>query len=111
LTPRQSFTLLGGMEDEDFGRFVFEFFYTGQQRLEANPYRDEGVPFVTVGLLVEKVFGKVRLFVNAEDLNNVHQTQFDPLVRPMQAPDGRWAVDAWAPLDGRIINGGIRLKF
>jgi iron complex outermembrane receptor protein len=111
LTPRHSFTLLGGMEDDDFGRFVFEWFYTGRQRLEANPYRDEGAPFMTIGLLVEKVIGKVRLFANAEDLNNVRQTQFDPLVRPSQGPDGRWAVDAWAPLAGRIINGGIRLKF
>ncbi len=25
--------------------------------------------------------------------------------------DGRWTVDAWAPLDGRVLNGGIRLKF
>jgi iron complex outermembrane receptor protein len=111
LTPHHSFTLLGGMEDDEFGRFVFEWFYTGHQRLEANPYRQQGVPFMTIGLLVEKVFGKVRLFVNAEDLNNVRQTQFDPLVSPAQGPDGRWAVDAWAPLDGRIINGGIRVKF
>ena len=111
LTPRQSFTLLGGMEDEDFGRFVFEWFYTGRQRLEANPYRDESVPFMTIGLLVEKVFGKVRVFVNAEDLNNVRQTRFDPLIRPTQGSDGRWTVDAWAPLDGRIVNGGIRVRF
>jgi len=111
LTPRHTFTLLGGMEDEDFGRFVFEWFYTGRQRLEANPFRDESVKFTTFGLLVEKVFGKVRLFVNAEDLNNARQTQYDPLARPTQGSDGRWTVDAWAPLDGRNINGGIRVKF
>jgi outer membrane receptor for ferrienterochelin and colicins len=111
LTPRHSFTVLGGIEDDDFGRFILEWFYTGRQRLEANPFRDESVPFTTIGLMVEKVFGKVRLFVNAEDVNNVRQTQYDPLVRPVQGPDGRWTVDAWAPLDGRNINGGIRVKF
>ncbi len=26
-------------------------------------------------------------------------------------PDGRWTVDAWAPLDGRVMNGGARLSF
>jgi iron complex outermembrane receptor protein len=111
LTPRQSFTLLGGMEDEDFGRFVFEWFYTGRQRLEANPYRTASAPFTTIGLLVEKVFGKVRLFLNAEDLNNVRQSHFDPIIRPTQGPDGAWTVDAWAPLDGRNINGGVRITF
>jgi len=25
--------------------------------------------------------------------------------------DGRWTVDAWAPLDGRVINGGVRFVF
>ena len=111
LTPRHSLTVLGGMEDDEIGRFVVELFYTGGQRLEANPFRDESVPFATIGLLFEKVFGKLRVFVNAEDLNNVRQTQYDALVRPTQGADGRWTVDAWAPLDGRNINGGIRLKF
>ena len=26
-------------------------------------------------------------------------------------PDGRWTVSAWAPLDGRVFNGGVRLAF
>ena len=30
---------------------------------------------------------------------------------PDRAPDGRWTVDAWAPLDGRVINGGARVQF
>ena len=25
--------------------------------------------------------------------------------------DGRWTVDAWAPTDGFVVNGGIRMKF
>jgi len=29
----------------------------------------------------------------------------------MRGVDGRWTVDAWAPLDGRNINGGIRVNF
>jgi outer membrane receptor for ferrienterochelin and colicins len=64
-----------------------------------------------IGLLAERAIGNVRLFVNGENLNNVRQTQFDPLLRPMRGVDGRWTVDAWAPLDGRNINGGIRVRF
>jgi hypothetical protein len=89
--------LLGGFEDDEFGRRVVEWFYTGQQRLEANPYCQNSVPFMTIGLLVEHPFGKVDVFVNGEDLNNVRQTNFDPLLRPSQGVDGRWTVDAWAP--------------
>ena len=63
------------------------------------------------GGLIERRFGRVRLFINAENLAGVRQTRWDPLVRPSQAVDGRWTVDAWAPLDGRVINGGIRLIF
>jgi outer membrane receptor for ferrienterochelin and colicins len=111
LTPRHSLTVLAGLEDEDIGRFVLEWFYTGRQRLEANPFRDESVPYQAFGLLAERVIGKVRVFVNGENLTNVRQTQFDPLIRPMRGVDGRWTVDAWAPLDGRNINGGIRVKF
>ena len=88
-----------------------EFYNTGTQRLEANPYRADSEPYVIVGLLAERQFGRVRLFVNGENLTGVKQTRWDPLVRPGRAPDGRWTVDAWAPLEGRTINGGIRVMF
>ena len=51
------------------------------------------------------------LFVNGENLGDVKQTDWDPLLRPTRGIDGRWTVDAWAPLDGRNINGGVRLQF
>jgi outer membrane receptor for ferrienterochelin and colicins len=111
LTPRHSVALLGTWEREGVGRIGAEWFYTGRQRLEANPFRDESVPYALFGLLAERVIGKVRLFVNGENLTNVRQTQWDPLIRPVRGADGRWTVDAWAPLDGRNINGGIRLRF
>ena len=111
LTPRHSFGLVGMWEREGVGRVGVEWYYTGRQSLEANPFRTVSEPYTLVGLLVERVFGPLRLFVNGENLTNVRQSQFDPLVRPTRGADGRWAVDAWSPLDGRNINGGIRLKF
>ena len=53
----------------------------------------------------------VNLFINAENLLDVRQTKHDPLIVPAARPDGRWTVDAWAPLDGRVINGGLRVAF
>jgi iron complex outermembrane receptor protein len=98
-------------EREDVGRVGLEWYFTGTQRLDVNPYRTRSAPYSVVGLLVERQFGRVRLFVNGENLTGVRQTNWDPLLRPARAIDGRWTVDAWAPLDGRTINGGVRLQF
>jgi iron complex outermembrane receptor protein len=111
LTPRHSAGLVGTWERADKGRIGLEVYYTGAQRLDANPFRDESRPYVAFGALIERRVGRCRLFINAENLANVRQTRWDPLIRPTRAPDGRWTVDAWAPLDGRNVNGGVRVKF
>ena len=111
LTPRHSFGLVGMWEREKAGRIGVESYYTGGQRLEDNPYRSESKPYVLFGFLAEHPIGAFKLFVNVENLTNVRQTRWDPLLRPDRAADGRWTVDAWAPLDGRVLNGGVRLKF
>jgi outer membrane receptor for ferrienterochelin and colicins len=109
-TPRHSVGLVAMMENED-GRIGLEVYYTGRQRLEANPYRDRSAPYTLVGLLIERRVGPLRLFINLENLTDVRQQQWDPALRPDRAVDGRWTVDAWAPLDGRVINGGVRVQF
>ena len=48
------------------------------------------------GVLVERRVRGVRLFVNGENLTDVRQTRWDPLLRPSRGVDGRWTVDAWA---------------
>ncbi len=84
LTPRHSAGLVGMWEDE---------------------------PYVILGALAEKRIGHVRILLNAENLTNVRQTRWDSLLRPSRGVDGRWTVDAWAPLDGRGVNGGVRVGF
>jgi len=111
LTPRHSAGLVGMWEREDVGRVGVEWYYTGVQRLERSPYRDESQPYTIVGLLAEKQVGRVRVFINGENLTGTRQTRWDALLRPDRGPDGRWTVDAWAPLDGRTVNGGVRLMF
>jgi outer membrane receptor for ferrienterochelin and colicins len=111
LTPRHSAGLVGMWEEEAWGRVGLELYFTGRQRLEVNPYRDTSQPYGIVGLLVEKRVGLARLFVNAENLTNVRQTHWDSLLRPSRGVDGRWTVDAWAPVDGRVLNGGVRVAF
>jgi iron complex outermembrane receptor protein len=111
LTPRQSAGVVGMWEREGMGRLGVEWYYTGTQRLEENPFAGRSRPYSIIGALAERQFGRVRLFINAENLTDVRQTRWNPLVRTSRAPDGRWTVDAWAPLEGRTINGGLRLQF
>lgn len=111
LTPRQSAGVVGMWEKEGRWRIGVECYYTGRQRLEENPYRSASEPYVAAGLLVERRVGPARLFVNAENLTDTRQTRWDPLLRPARAVDGRWTVDAWAPLEGRVVNGGVRFRF
>jgi hypothetical protein len=98
-------------EREDVGRVGVEWYYTGRQALEENPYRGYSEPYMIVGLLAEEQLGRLRVFVNGENLTGVRQSRWDPLLRSDRAVDGRWTVDAWAPLEGRNINGGVRFSF
>lgn len=112
LTPRHSFGLVGMWEKEGIGRIGIECYYTGEQRLDHNPYRDLSRPYFIAGAMGERRIAKhVRLFVNLENLGNVRQTRWDSILLPARSSDGRWAVDAWAPLEGRVVNGGVRFLF
>lgn len=109
LVPRHSAGVVGMWESEEDGRVGVEVYYTGRQALEDNPYRAESRPYVVLGLLVERRVGRARLFLNAENLGDVRQTRYDPLLLPARSGAGRWTTDAWAPLEGRTLNGGIRI--
>jgi outer membrane receptor for ferrienterochelin and colicins len=111
LTPHHSAGLVGMWERENIGRVGVELYYTGVQRLEQNPFREASSPYVIIGFLAERQLSRFRLFVNGENLTDVRQTRWDPLIRPARALDGRWTVDGWAPLEGRNINGGLRVRF
>ncbi len=74
LTPRHSAGLVGMWEREGRGRIGVEAYFTGHQRLEDNPYRSRSVPYVLFGGLIERRFGRVRVFLNVENLADVRQT-------------------------------------
>jgi len=111
LTPKHTAGLVGMWEEHGKGRIGVEAYYTGPQALDDNPYRTRSRPYLHLGILGEITLGSVSLFVNAENLLDVRQTKYDPLLLPRRAASGQWTVDAWAPLEGFILSGGIRLRF
>lgn len=115
LAPRHTAGLVASLEREGVSRLALEVYYTGEQALEDNPFRTESKPYVIVGLLAERQFdtrvGRARVFVNAENIGNVRQSRYDPLLRSGVGPGGRWTTDAWTEIAGFTANGGVRLSF
>jgi outer membrane receptor for ferrienterochelin and colicins len=110
LNPRQTASL-DVLWESPVGNLGFEVFHTGRQELEDDPYRLHGRPYTLYGLIFTRNVGRALLYVNTEDLADVRQTKYDPLLRPAPLRDGRWATDAWAPLEGRSLNAGLRFRF
>lgn len=115
LTPRHAFGVVTSVEEEDAYRVGLEVYHTGRQALADDPFRSASVPYTVVGLLAERVvvtpLGRARFFVNGENLGNVRQTRQDRLVLPARGEGGRWTTDVWSVLEGRVVNGGVRLAF
>lgn len=111
LTPRHTSSLVAALEQEGQGRVGVEVYYTGRQALEDDPYRTASKPYVILGFLVERRFGRARVFLNAENVLDTRQTRWERLVRPVPTATGVWVTDAWGPLDGRTFNAGVRWAF
>ena len=111
LTPRHAIGAVGMWEAEGVGRVGLELYHTGRQALEENPFRDQSRPYTILGFLAERRIRNVRAFVNLENLLDVRQTRYDPLVLPARSREGRWTTDVWAPLEGRVVNAGVRIEF
>jgi outer membrane receptor for ferrienterochelin and colicins len=112
LTPRHSVGLVGVWEQEGKSRLGVECYYTGRQRLEYDPYREFSKPYVIFGIMGERRVNRhMRLFLNLENSDECSPNPLGFAAASQPRPDGRWTVDAWAPLDGRVINGGVRFNF
>jgi outer membrane receptor for ferrienterochelin and colicins len=111
LTPRSTAGIVAMWEEHDEGRIGIELYHIGRQSLDDDPFRERSKPYFLVGLLLERGMGPIRAFLNLENLTDVRQTRFQPFLRPEPTAAGRWTTDVWAPLDGRVINGGFRIRF
>jgi iron complex outermembrane receptor protein len=110
LVPRQAAELGAILESEKRGRVGLEIGYTGKQAIQYDPYRNVSPGFIELNALGELRFGDISVFLNAINLTNVRQTNYDPLLRPSLGPGGNPITDVWAPLAGRTFNVGIRAE-
>lgn len=110
LVPRHQGGVVAAYEREGT-RVGWELYLVGRQALEDDPYRARSRGYAVTGVLAQQRLGAAQLFVNLENLTDVRQTRWQPLVRPARSMLDGWTTDAWAPLDGRTVNGGVRLRF
>lgn len=110
LIPRFSAELATILEDEERGRVGIEIAYTGPQALTEDPYRSESPGYWEVNALAEVKLGRAAVFMNALNLTNFRQRDYQPLLRPSPGLAGEPITDVWASLIGRTFNIGVRLE-
>jgi iron complex outermembrane receptor protein len=90
------------IEEEDAWRIGLEAYYHGQQNI--------GKPYVIAGIMADYRIGFATVFINLENAFDVRQTRFER-VYTIPGPTSASLNPLYAPLDGRILNGGLRFEF
>lgn len=92
-------------EVEDKLRVGLEAYYYSPQQLTDGAV---GKNYWLMGLMAEKMWDKFSLFINFENLLDTRQTRFDTIYTgTITNPVFR---DIYAPVDGFVVNGGIKLR-
>jgi iron complex outermembrane receptor protein len=92
-------------------RLGIEGIYYGRQALDDNPYATQSKPYLYAMAIAVRQLGPLEVVANFENLLNVRQTDFQPLVRPSPGVGGRWTTDVWAPLEGFMANVAVRYRW
>lgn len=92
-------------EVEEKWKIGAEAYYFSKQRLNDGT---TGKSYWTAGLMAEKIWERFSIFINFENLTDTRQTKFDTIYTgSVTDPVFR---DIYAPVDGLVINGGIKFK-
>jgi outer membrane receptor for ferrienterochelin and colicins len=92
-------------EKEDNIKIGLEAYYFSPQKLTDGT---TGQSYWICGIMAEKLWEKFSLFINFENLLDTRQTRFGSIYTGgITNPAFR---DIYAPVDGFVINGGIKLK-
>ena len=105
LTPKHRINSILMYEIEDKWKVGLEAYYFSPQKLN-NGTTGEGY-FIT-GFMAEKIWERFSLYINFENFLDTRQTRFGSIYTgTITNPVFK---DIYAPLDGFVINGGIKFK-
>jgi iron complex outermembrane receptor protein len=92
-------------EVEDKWKIGLEAYYYSKQQLNDGT---TGKQYWTCGFMAEKLWERFSLFINFENFTDTRQTKFDSIYTgTVTNPVFR---DIYAPLDGFVVNGGLKLS-
>ncbi|RXK59682.1 TonB-dependent receptor [Lacibacter luteus] len=105
LTARNRINAVLMYEIEEKWKAGLEGYYFDKQLLSDG---STGKPYWICGFMVERLWEKFSLYINFENFLDARQTRFDSIYTgSVNYPVFR---DVYAPLDGFVINGGLKLK-
>jgi iron complex outermembrane receptor protein len=87
-----------------------ELRFTGTQAL-ADSSLAPSRAFVTVDARFEKHVRQAIVFLRGSNLLNVKQSGYAPVLRSSAGAAGQLADNVWAPLEGIVLNAGVRILY
>lgn len=106
LTPKHRLNSILMYEVEDEWKIGLEAYYFSPQKLGDGL---KGKQYVVCGVMIEKIWERFSVYANFENFTDRRQTRFDTIYTgSISNPAFR---DIYAPLDGFVMNAGIKLKF
>lgn len=105
LTARHRFNNVLMYEVEEKWKIGLEAYHFTRQYLNDGEF---GKPYWLMGFMAEKIWEHFSIYVNFENFTNTRQTRFDTIFTGTVAnPRFR---DIYAPVDGFVMNGGIKIN-
>ncbi|MBX3296244.1 MAG: TonB-dependent receptor [Acidobacteria bacterium] len=106
LTPKSKINSSLIFEEHDSFKAGIEAHFTGRQTLSD---RTSARSYTVVGIFGEKIFKNFSLFINAENITDVRQSRYSQVVfPPFTTPT---FAEVYTHLEGRVFNGGIKIRF
>lgn len=105
LTPRHRLNSVLFYEVYEKWKIGLEAYYFSKQKLSNG---DTGRSYWITGFMVEKLWEKFSLYINFENFLDARQTRYGSIYTGSIADPV--FKDIYAPLDGFVINGGIKLR-
>jgi iron complex outermembrane receptor protein len=92
-------------EVEEKWKLGLEAYYFSKQKLNDNR---TGQAYWIMGFMAERLWEKFSIFINFENFTDSRQTRFDTIFTG--TPENPVFRDIYAPVDGFVINGGVKVR-